>query len=260
MSRGRARRKSNKKTVTIAVLAACLLLAAIGGTIAWLTARDSLINQFTVGDFTDPSTDPDDPTNPLDPEEGKLQGHLYEKDWVEDSKLIPGGTVAKDPNVGIGKDSEDAYVYLYVRNTAENNMLYFKLNENWKAVEGSANAVTLSEGDTGHVDGASYYTGGLFVYTGGGVDAAKLSVGDNATAWTGELFSEVYVDKDAKTSDLTDGENNPCKIEVTALLYQATDGEGGELADEAARWANEQAGELAKGIQSEDSDEGLSAP
>ena len=257
MSRSRTR-SSKKKTVTIAVLVACLLLAAVGGTIAWMTVRDSLINEFTVGDFADPSTDPDDPTSPIHPEDGSLQGHLYEKEWVEDSKLIPGATIPKDPNVGIGEGSEDAYVYLYVRNTSENNAVYFQLNDNWKAV--NATQITIDQDDPGYDITKAFYTGGLFVYVGEKDAPEKLHVGDNKTVWTGELFSNVYVDNDAKIEDLTGDDQSPCKIEVTALLHQATSGDNStNLLNTANAWAEDQVKILSAGIAQEASDSGVIA-
>lgn len=261
MSSG-TRKNTKKKSWAIALLLICLLLAAVGGTIAWLTARDSLVNEFTVGDFNEPTTDPDT-EEPLPPEDGeKLQGHLYEKNWDPDNaKLLPGGNVAKDPNVGIGDGSEDAYVYLYVKNPAENGALYFKLNDNWKAVDGF---VTVKEGvetgDPGYEDGADYYIEGLFVYVGpsGGDTAARLSTGNTGKdAWTGTLFDEVWVDEGAKKTDLTDETGKVYDMEVTALLHQASDGEGGNLAADADTWAKDQAGKLAGGVDGVGSDEGL---
>ena len=83
-------RRKNKTTKTIAVIVACLMLAAVGGTIAWMTAQDSLTNQFLVGDFTDPDTDPTDPDDPLPNDPTKVNGHLYEPSWKANSKLLPG--------------------------------------------------------------------------------------------------------------------------------------------------------------------------
>ena len=248
MSRGRARRKSNKKTVRIAVLAACLLLAAIGGTIAWLTARDSLTNQFTVGNFNDPETDPTKPGEEIpipeedkDPAAGKLNGHLYEPNWDKDNnKLVPGGTLAKDPYVGIGKGSESAVVYVYVKNTAttEGN-LYFKLNAGWEAVE--ANPFIPGENDPGYETGANYYSSGLFKYTAG------LTAVADQDQWTSmPVFSKVFVANGATSEGLAPAAGNDVTcLKVTALLHQKMSGDGTQIADsEISSWVNKQVAEL----------------
>lgn len=241
MSRSRTR-SSKKKTVTIAVLVACLLLAAIGGTIAWMTAQDSLTNQFVVGDFSDPDTDPTDPDNPLPNDPTKVNGHLYEPSWVNKSKLLPGSTIPKDPMVGTGDDSEDAYVYLYVKNNATNpDNIYFILNNEWEAVDGQAFETNVGKDDPGYVDDTTkYYKGGLFRYK------YVLDGKDGANAWTTKAFTDVHVKESATTEGLVATGSKGTTLVVTALLHQVTSGDGTNLKTEADAWAIQQAAELAK--------------
>lgn len=246
--KSRTRKKSNKKALWITLLVVCLLLAAIGGTIAWLTAQDSLTNQFAVGNFNDPTTDPTKPGTEIpdedkDPDAGKLSGHLYEPSWeVDNNKIVPGTTLAKDPYVGIGKDSEDAYVYVYVRNSAATEgMIYFKLNDGWEAVTGEATAVTVDTDDTGYeASGTGYYSSGLFKYTNG------LTASNAGDSWTNNpVFDEVYVSKNADSDDLkpADGSNTTA-LKVTAMLHQKTSGDSTDLLSDAAKWAKEEAAKL----------------
>lgn len=151
--------KNNKKKFLIGALAVLLVAVAVGGTIAWLNAQSNLTNSFTVGQIEDPTTDPENPENPL-PEGAVIDGNLYEPNWSNNSKLVPGDPVAKDPMVGLGKGSEDAYVFIYVDNNAakENEAAtapYFTLNTGWAAVTGEAAESTAQSGA---------YTSGLFVY------------------------------------------------------------------------------------------------
>ena len=261
MSRSRTR-SSKKKTVTIAVLVACLLLAAIGGTIAWMTVKDDLTNQFIVGNFNDPTTKPD-PDNPeqggddeLDGEdESKLNGHLYEPNWTENSKLLPGSTVKKDPIVGIGVGSEDAYVFLHVDNNINkaNDPVYFTIDTTkWEPVEGKVyEAKNVTNDDPGYVDeNTKYYTGGLFMYK------EKLSCGNTEKdAWTAPLFEKVYVKNGATGTDFDltpSGTNNYAAIEVTALLHQTEDPADGtptNLETVAVQWAKDQVGALEDATQ-----------
>ena len=108
----------NKKKKRYGIIAALLLLvlAAGVGTYAWLTAQSSLTNNFTTAGINKPTTEPDNPNKPLPDDNTKVNGNLTETKWVAGSKLAPGVTVSKNPNVGIGKGSENAYVYAFVKN------------------------------------------------------------------------------------------------------------------------------------------------
>lgn len=115
----------NKKRIAlIAVLAACLAAAAVAGVLAWLTVSNSVTNTFTIGNITQPTTDPDTPATTV-----TLAGNISENKWVDDSKIVPGSTVAKNPNIGIGKGSDSSYVYAFVKNNVATDA-YFTLNSN----------------------------------------------------------------------------------------------------------------------------------
>lgn len=261
MSRSRTR-SSKKKTVTIAVLVACLLLAAIGGTIAWLTVHDNLTNQFTVGNFGDPTTNPD-PENPGkgdddevinddDKINGSLSGHLYEPNWSStgEHKILPGGTYDKDPYVGMKATSEDAYVYIYIKNNAPTQeKLYFLLNNGWEAVtsngideEYKAKSTTLETDDpkgTATDSNGKYYYSGLFKYT------AELTGKDADTTdvWTtAPLFSDLLVKHDANDTDLMPADATQNSVEVHAFMHQVNkDNNGGKISDdEVLEWINTQ--------------------
>ena len=174
--------KNNKKKFLIGALAVLLVAVAVGGTIAWLNAQSKLTNSFTVGNITEPEKDPEGGDLPDD--STKVDGNLYEPNWVDGAKLVPGDAVAKDPMVGLGKGSEDAYVFIYVDNNAakENEAAtapYFTLNEGWAAVE--AIKSTFNE---------DAYIGGLFVY--GAANAPVLVDAEaDRDVWTNSAFSTV---------------------------------------------------------------------
>lgn len=207
----------NKKKKRYGIIAALLLLvlAAGVGTYAWLTATQSLENVFTVGSFgpTDKKPDPTDPEKPGDQtNDGKA--YLFETKWVENSKIVPGTTTDKNPNVGIKKGSDDAYVFIYVKNamvkegTAHENTPYYALNNNWKPVDGQ---VTTSAGGK--------YLSGLFMYAKGSTNGpAVLSAKDAAAdVYTGELFSKVVF---PSTLDGSMVAENP-KMTVSAYIFGA---------------------------------------
>lgn len=217
----------NKKKKRYGIVAALLLLvlAAGVGTYAWLTATQSLDNVFTVGSFgpTDKKPDPTDPEKPGSDENNGA--YLFETKWVENSKIVPGATADKNPNVGIKKGSDNAYVFIYVKNamvkdgTAATDTPYFKLNNNWKPVDGKVS--TSADGK---------YLSGLFMYAKGATAGpAVLGAKDAATdVYTGELFSKVVF---PGTLDGSMVANKP-KMTVSAYIFGAD--QKGEEADAAA--------------------------
>ena len=224
----------NKRKKRYGIVAALLLLvlAAGVGTYAWLTAQSSLTNNFTTAGINKPTTDPDHPNQPLPDDNTKVNGNLTETKWVKDSKLAPGVSVPKNPNVGIGKGSEDAYVYAFVKNetasdtAADSHKTYFTINHGWKAVD--ATAVT---GEPTH------YLGGLFVYVGEGTEATPLTASKNEDKWTGELFSNVTTPKETEQKDFA----KDAKMTVNCFVYAAdntAEGSSASALAAATDWAN----------------------
>lgn len=225
--------KAKTRNILTVCLALALMASAILGTIAYMTASDSKTNSFTVGKFDKPTTDPDDPDRTLNPE---LDGYILEKSWNpdEDHKLVPGGEIAKDPQIGIGKGSEDAYVYAFVENNMvysgesgdatviRDGSVYFQLKEGWEFVE--VEDIDYKELE---VNGVKYYTGGLFKYD-------TVLNAESKDAWTGEIFETVTTGKDMNTADMAKAENADYAIVVNAFIHQAEDGKGVSLADTAA--------------------------
>lgn len=119
----------NYRKIIPAVIAAGVLI--IGGTSAYLTDRDSVVNEFTVGkvsiDLQEPSWNPDDHT-----------------------EMVPLDEIQKDPQI-VNSGSNDAYVYLEVtipvrdvitaaadgtRNeSAATELFSYQINDQWKLLE-----------------------------------------------------------------------------------------------------------------------------
>ncbi|MCQ2512504.1 MAG: CalY family protein [Lachnospiraceae bacterium] len=83
-----------KKKVIVTIIAAALILClAIGGTIAWLTAKtDPVTNTFTVGDINITLDESDD----------------------LDLKMVPGKEITKDPKVTVLENSEDCWLFVKI--------------------------------------------------------------------------------------------------------------------------------------------------
>lgn len=217
--------KSRKKALLLSVLGLLLVVCVTVGTVAWLTAEDSLTNTFTVGNFNKPdTTDPEPPAPTPDPGSGvdpdnpniNVSGYIMEPSWdtTAEHKLVPGGSLYKDPYVGIGKGSEDAVVYVYVSNPFQNKSVYFKLNDAWQAV-----ADQTVEGPSGGT-----YVSGLFKYVGDD-STGILKASATQDSWTSRaVFTQVTVSDTASTADLNiEGEKD---IVVSCFIHQAYSGDG----------------------------------
>ena len=210
--------KNTKKVLLVAILALALVATGALGTMAWLIATDSKTNTFTVGHVNKPTTDPI--TGDEDP---NLDGYIKEPNFnAADAKLLPGGEYAKDPYIGIGKGSEESYVYVYVDNdfyTSTYKDVYFTITDAWEPV---TNRVTAGSK-------AGTYVAGLFKYK------TTLTPSADADSWTtNPLFEKINVDASTSLEELSAGATNGSgNITIYAYIHQAYDGDNNSLADTA---------------------------
>lgn len=243
----------NKKKKRYGIIAALLLLvlAAGVGTYAWLSATDSETNEFTVGSIDKPEVkpDPDHPNKPGDkPTDPSVDGYLFETLWKKDSKMIPDTNITKNPNVGIGKDSDESYVFIYVKNAivkkdatdALAKTPYFTLNDNWKPVADT----TVGAKNNGN---PNQYVSGLFMYTAGNTDTpAKLAptpkteTTEAKAAYTGELFSTVHIPAAMNNTDVVQSPAKPT-MTVSCYIFGADQGDTENAIAQAKEWAKTQA-------------------
>lgn len=256
--------KNNKKKFLIGALAVLLVAVAVGGTIAWLTANDQATNTFTVGSFQDPGKDPEtDKGNDEDKDESEtdnLGGYLFETEWPldengetkegEEPKLMPGVATPKNPNVGIGAGSDNAYVFLYVENNSlkEDGDLasqapYFSIEKQWAPV--TAEGVTPTSSIAG---GEGAYVDGLFMYVEDNTSspanpvALAAPTGEATSSYTGELFEEITMPNGVDTRVYKTSDGN---IKVYAFIYGASaeaqegDGSAAQALADAIAWAKD---------------------
>lgn len=86
--------KKLTKGLILVLCAAILVAGSVMGTLAWLTAQDTITNTFTVGNISITLTE--------------TTGDTY--------KLVPGVQVEKDPTVTVKAGSEDCYLFVKVEN------------------------------------------------------------------------------------------------------------------------------------------------
>lgn len=228
----------NKRKKRYGIIAALLLVLAAGvGTYAWLQATDQVTNEFTVGSIGKPEVkpDPDHPDKPgTVPTDPSVDGYLFETKWTNNSKMIPDTDINKNPNVGIGKDSDKSYVFIYVKNAivkdgegALAKTPYFTLNNNWKPV---ADDQVTTNGTGGQ------YVSGLFMYAAGGTgQPAQLTPADGKAAYTGELFSTVHIPAAMNSTDVV---TDPA-MTVSCYIFGADQGDAQNAIEQAKAWVND---------------------
>ena len=93
--------------VAVALLAGC----AIGGTVAWLTAKtDAVVNTFTYGDINITLWETKDGLHTNE----KLTDTSYVVNARSDLKIIPGVDLPKDPTVTVKAGSEACWLFIKV--------------------------------------------------------------------------------------------------------------------------------------------------
>lgn len=107
--------------LVVAMLAVTLLIGcAIGGTVAWLTAKtDPVVNTFTYGDINITLTE----TKPAN----------------QQAKIIPGVDIEKDPKVTVKKDSEACWLFVKVEKagTFVEGKVTYSIADGWTQGDGT---------------------------------------------------------------------------------------------------------------------------
>lgn len=124
MSEGRYEHKGRRRRRTfgnksLSLVLACVLLVGgvIGGTVAWLTAQTSEVeNTFSTSDIGVQLTE-----------------------TTTKYKMVPGWDITKDPKAWITEGSEDAYLFVKVEKSANfDNFMTYKIADGWIELESAA--------------------------------------------------------------------------------------------------------------------------
>lgn len=100
-----------KKSLALLLAIALVVVGAVAGTVAWLTDRTAAVkNTFTTSDITIELTETP----------------------VENYKMIPGCTIAKDPKVTVKADSEACYLFVKLEKS-ENfaDFMTYEMADGW---------------------------------------------------------------------------------------------------------------------------------
>lgn len=114
-----------KKTIAIIMLVVLVSAVSVLGTLAYLTATDSVTNTFTVGKVAITLDEAK-----VDANGAALTGDAAERVKANSYKLLPGHTYDKDPQVTVKAGSELSYIKLVVTIEDANDAdTIFKTNE-----------------------------------------------------------------------------------------------------------------------------------
>ena len=111
--RARQRKQRNRRIALTACLMIAVMVASIGGTLAWLTDQTTPVtNTFTAADIAIDLYETKNPDgNTVDVDEDRNPDHITE--WKP--QIIPGKTYAKNPVVEVIRTATDVDIYLFVK-------------------------------------------------------------------------------------------------------------------------------------------------
>ena len=110
-----------KKGLALVLALALMVVGAVAGTLAWLTAKsDTVTNTFTTSDI-------------------KVK---LEETTGTNYKMIPGYTIRKDPKATVVTGSEECYLFVKLdKSTNFDNYLGYVIADGWKKLDGVTDTV-----------------------------------------------------------------------------------------------------------------------
>lgn len=100
-----------KKIVATGSALALTAAVAVGGTLAWLTANDSVQNTFTVGNIQMSMDEAPVDANGQATEGARTDANTYH--------IVPGGSYDKDPTIHFNAGNDASYLFVKVENGLE---------------------------------------------------------------------------------------------------------------------------------------------
>lgn len=174
-----ARKNNGKKILAVVLAVMLLMLCAVGGTLAWLSAQsEAVTNTFSVGNITIELWEHELKDGQLDMNSEVTANTGY--------KIVPGATQGKDPFVRVKETSEKCYVYVCVDNALGTNVTYNIDEFDWTEIPVTDTTKKLyrfdeildaSAGDvTETVFSKITYSGDITEETIGALDGLKITI------------------------------------------------------------------------------------
>ena len=170
-----------KKKVLSIVAVVLVLCCAIGGTLAWLTAKSEVVtNVFTTSDIK----------VKLEENEGdKKENGNYE------FKMVPGQTISKDPKATVLTGSEKCYLFVKLeKSTTFDTYLEYVIADGWTKFDGVTDTVYYRavDGTTNQIGTAYSVLKGDQVTVKGSVTKEQMNALDTVNAVKPTLTITAY--------------------------------------------------------------------
>ena len=196
---GKGRKNNSGKLITLLLTLTLVLTLTIGGTLAWLTAQTTQVeNTFSTSDIA-----------------------VNFKETTSDYKMVPGWTIPKDPKAWVETGSEDAYLFVKVTKSSNfDTYMTYGIASGWTELESAA--------DTDQATGATYkvYYREVVGGTQMGETNASYILKDNQVAVKDTVTKELM-------NDLTDATRPTLSFKAYAIqLYKSNT----EKFEPAAAW------------------------
>lgn len=192
-----------KRSVAIVLSLVLVFCCAVGGVLAWLTAKtDPVVNTFTVGNIDISLT----------------EGVDVGSDGKESFKMVPGNTITKDPKVTVEAGSEACWLFVKVKES-ENLSEFIEYSVNTAEKEWTQ----LKDDDGKNVKGVYYRQ----------VDADTAAKG----ATYNVLSNDQVTVKEGVTKDVMGNLTDETQPTLTFTAYACQLAKGDEVFTPAEAWA-----------------------
>lgn len=190
-----------KKALLMALAALVLVAVSVAGTLAYLTASASVTNTFTVGRVG------------MTLDETSLADSTKRTSESQDGyKIVPGKDIAKDPQITITANSENCYVFAYIKNG-----LMLTIG-NTPTVVGTPNVDPAKWLAVPSTDGGM---NGMYLYIGTGANSTTHIVPASTDPRPlDKLFTSIHIDETIVTQGNIAGLNNQT-VKVAAFAHQS---------------------------------------
>ena len=118
-----------KKRIAVALVALVMIVGCVvGGTLAWLVDdTDAVVNTFTYGDINIDLWE-----HPINADGLTLNTSAAVVKSEDDFKMIPGGTIQKDPTVEVKPGSEACWIFVEVEESANfDDFMTYAIDGGW---------------------------------------------------------------------------------------------------------------------------------
>lgn len=124
-----------KKTIALVMAVVLLMVATVGGTLAWLTAKSEVVtNTFTTSNI-----------------------EVELKETTSNYQMVPGCDISKDPKATVKTGSEKCWLFVKIdKSTNFDDFMTYTIADGWTQVKGQSDVYARKVDGTTNAIGAAY--------------------------------------------------------------------------------------------------------